>query len=225
MSTTKLIRALQGRLIEIHAEGRQVVALIDEAHAMPLETLEEIRLLSNLETSQFKLMQIVLFGQPELDQHLSLQNMRQLRERITHSFNLRPLPPRDIKDYVNFRLRAAGYQHLLRQDASRRVCGWHPYRHTRLGQGCHHGHKDCCSKREQTPCRDFAHRAGFSDRWMGNRLSCRSRIPTRHNTYQPKCTKRYTDQCRTANSCPRPASDVCIDFGISSQQSRRRARR
>ena len=69
ISTTKLIRSLQERLIEIHAEGRQVVALIDEAHAMPLETLEEIRLLSNLETSHSKLMQIVLFGQPELDQH------------------------------------------------------------------------------------------------------------------------------------------------------------
>ncbi len=110
ISTTKLIRALQERLIEIHAEGRQVVALIDEAHAMPLETLEEIRLLSNLETSHFKLMQIVLFGQPELDQHLALQNMRQLRERITHSFTLLPLPPRDIKDYVDFRLRAAGYK-------------------------------------------------------------------------------------------------------------------
>ncbi|MEI6738571.1 MAG: AAA family ATPase, partial [Pseudomonadota bacterium] len=110
MSTTKLIRALQEKLIAIHAEGRQVVALIDEAHAMPLETLEEIRLLSNLETSHFKLMQIVLFGQPELDEHLSLQNMRQLRERITHSFCLQPLPPRDIKDYVDFRLRAAGYK-------------------------------------------------------------------------------------------------------------------
>ncbi len=110
MSTTKLIRSLQEKLIEIHAEGRQVVALIDEAHAMPLETLEEIRLLSNLETSHFKLMQIVLFGQPELDEHLSLQNMRQLRERITHSFYLQPLPPRDIKDYVDFRLRAAGYK-------------------------------------------------------------------------------------------------------------------
>ena len=110
LSTTKLIRALQEKLIEVHAEGRQVVALIDEAHAMPLETLEEIRLLSNLETSHFKLMQIVLFGQPELDEHLSLQNMRQLRERITHSFNLKPLPPRDIKDYVDFRLRAAGYK-------------------------------------------------------------------------------------------------------------------
>jgi MSHA biogenesis protein MshM len=110
VSTTKLVRALQDKLIAIHAEGRQVVALIDEAHAMPLETLEEIRLLSNLETSHDKLMQIVLFGQPELDQHLSLPHMRQLKERITHSFALKPMPPNDIKDYVNFRLRAAGYK-------------------------------------------------------------------------------------------------------------------
>jgi MSHA biogenesis protein MshM len=110
ISTTKLVRALQDKLIAIHAEGRQVVALIDEAHAMPLETLEEIRLLSNLETSHDKLMQIVLFGQPELDQHLSLPHMRQLKERITHSFALKPLPPNDIKDYVDFRLRAAGYK-------------------------------------------------------------------------------------------------------------------
>ncbi len=109
-NTTKLIRALQQRLIATHAEGKQVVALIDEAHAMPLETLEEIRLLSNLETSHDKLMQIVLFGQPELDEHLVLPNMRQLKERITHSFNLMPLPARDIKDYLNFRLRAAGYK-------------------------------------------------------------------------------------------------------------------
>ena len=109
-NTTKLIRALQNRLIDIHAAGRQVVALIDEAHAMPLETLEQIRLLSNLETAHDKLMQIVLFGQPELDQHLLLPNMRQLKERITHSFNLLPLPARDIKDYLDFRLRAAGYK-------------------------------------------------------------------------------------------------------------------
>ncbi len=109
-NTTKLIRALQERLIEIHAQGKQVVALIDEAHAMPLETLEQIRLLSNLETSHDKLMQIVLFGQPELDQHLVLPHMRQLKERITHSFNLLPMPARDIRDYLNFRLRAAGYK-------------------------------------------------------------------------------------------------------------------
>ena len=106
---TKLIRALQGRLIEIHSSGKRVVALIDEAHAMPVETLDQIRLLSNLETSHEKLIQIVLFGQPELDQHLSMPNIRQLKERITHGFNLLPLPARDIQDYLNFRLRAAGY--------------------------------------------------------------------------------------------------------------------
>jgi septal ring-binding cell division protein DamX len=109
-NTTRLVRSLQDKLIEIHSSGRQVVALIDEAHAMPLGTLEEIRLLSNLETGTEKLLQIVLFGQPELDTHLALPHMRQLRERITHGFVLAPLPPREVKDYVNFRLRAAGYR-------------------------------------------------------------------------------------------------------------------
>src|SRR5258706_3510333 len=109
-STHKLMRGLQEKLIELHTAGRQVVALIDEAHAMPLGTLEEIRLLSNLETGTQKLLQIVLFGQPELEQHLALPNMRQLKERITHSFALEPLPPRDIRDYIDFRLRAAGYR-------------------------------------------------------------------------------------------------------------------
>jgi type II secretory pathway predicted ATPase ExeA len=108
--TNKLVRSLQEKLIEVHAAGRQVVALIDEAHAMPLATLEEIRLLSNLETGTEKLLQIVLFGQPELEEHLALPHMRQLRERITHSFTLLPFPARDIKDYVDFRLRAAGYR-------------------------------------------------------------------------------------------------------------------
>jgi MSHA biogenesis protein MshM len=108
-NTTRLLRSLQERLIAIHSEGRQVVALIDEAHAMPLPTLEEVRLLSNLETGTDKLLQIVLFGQPELDGHLALPHMRQLKERITHSFALAPLARGDIRDYVNFRLRAAGY--------------------------------------------------------------------------------------------------------------------
>src|SRR3954464_8241092 len=108
-STTKLVRSLQDKLIEIHAAGRSAGALIDEAHAMPLATLEEIRLLSNLETEKDKLLQIVLFGQPELDAHLALPNMRQLKERITHSFMLAPLPSREVGDYIGFRLRAAGY--------------------------------------------------------------------------------------------------------------------
>jgi type II secretory pathway predicted ATPase ExeA len=107
---TILLRGLQERLIKLYAAGRRVVVLIDEAHAMPMETLEEIRLLSNLESNRHKLLQIVLFGQPELDQHLALPNMRQLKERITHSFKLEPLVRSDVESYVDFRMRAAGYR-------------------------------------------------------------------------------------------------------------------
>jgi len=104
-----LLRNLQERLLEIYAAGRQVVVLIDEAHAMPPETLEEIRLLSNLESNRHKLLQIVLFGQPELDERLSDMSMRQLKERITHNFALEPLRRSDISGYLMFRIRAAGY--------------------------------------------------------------------------------------------------------------------
>ena len=105
-----LLRSLQERLIEIYASGRQVVVMIDEAHAMPPETLEEIRLLSNLESSRHKLLHIVLFGQPELDDRLSETSMRQLKERITHNFALEPLRRSDIGNYLMFRIRAAGYR-------------------------------------------------------------------------------------------------------------------
>lgn len=107
---TNIVRSLQECLIEKYANGMQVVVFIDEAHAMPRETLEEIRLLSNLESSHHKLLQIVLFGQPELDQLLAKPEMRQLRERITHSFNLSPLIETDISQYLSFRMRAAGYK-------------------------------------------------------------------------------------------------------------------
>jgi type II secretory pathway predicted ATPase ExeA len=107
---TILLRSLQEKLIKLYAAGRRVVVLIDEAHAMPLETLEEVRLLSNLESNRHKLLQIVLFGQPELDDHLAVPHMRQLRERITHSFRLEPLVRADIDSYVDFRMRAAGYR-------------------------------------------------------------------------------------------------------------------
>ena len=107
---TILLRALQERLIKLYASGRRVVVLIDEAHAMPLATLEEVRLLSNLESNRHKLLQIVMFGQPELDEHLAAANMRQLKERITHSFKLEPLVRSDVESYVDFRMRAAGYR-------------------------------------------------------------------------------------------------------------------
>ncbi|MEO8409702.1 MAG: AAA family ATPase, partial [Propionivibrio sp.] len=107
--TQLLQKSLQDRLLAIHASGRLVVMLIDEAHAMPPETLEEIRLLSNLETNRHKLLHIVLFGQPELEQRLGESSMRQLKERITHNFELEPLRRDDIGDYLMFRMRAAGY--------------------------------------------------------------------------------------------------------------------
>ncbi len=105
-----LLRQLQDHLIELYAQDRRVVMLIDEAHAMPQETLEQVRLLSNLESASSKLLQIVLFGQPELDAHLSQPHMRQLKERITHSFRLEPLVGTDIDAYLDFRMRAAGYR-------------------------------------------------------------------------------------------------------------------
>jgi len=107
---SRLMRALLEHLIALYAEGRRVVVLIDEAHAMPRETLEEIRLLSNLETNRHKLLQIVLFGQPELDDHLNTAALRQLMERITHGFCLEPLVRGDIERYIDFRMRAAGYR-------------------------------------------------------------------------------------------------------------------
>jgi type II secretory pathway predicted ATPase ExeA/septal ring-binding cell division protein DamX len=105
-----LLRMLQDHLIQLYSQDRRVVVLIDEAHAMPQETLEQIRLLSNLESSHSKLLQIVLFGQPELDEHLSMPHMRQLKERITHSFRLEPLLRSDVEAYLDFRMRAAGYR-------------------------------------------------------------------------------------------------------------------
>src|SRR4029077_343969 len=107
--STSILRSLQEHLLRLFGEGRRVVVLIDEAHAMPDETLEEIRLLSNLESNRHKLLQIVLFGQPELDEHLDTAGMRQLKESITHSFKLAPLVRGDIENYVDFRMRAAGY--------------------------------------------------------------------------------------------------------------------
>lgn len=118
---TTMIRMLQQCLIERFAAGRQVVVLIDEAHAMPLESLEEVRLLSNLETRDHKLLQIVLFGQPELEEVLARSDMRQLKERITHGFTLLPMHRPAIGEYLMFRLRASGYRgpHPFTQTAIR----------------------------------------------------------------------------------------------------------
>jgi type II secretory pathway predicted ATPase ExeA len=104
------LRGLQEHLIGLYAAGRRVVILIDEAHVMPEDTLEQVRLLSNLESNRHKLLQIVLFGQPELDQTLAKAELRQLRDRITHSFRMRPLAVPEVSKYLSFRMRAAGYR-------------------------------------------------------------------------------------------------------------------
>ena len=108
-SKHELVSMLQNYLLKKHAENKQVVLFVEEAQGMPLETLEEIRLLSNLETDQHKLLQIILFGQPELDENLKNRSIRQLRERITHDFNLSPLTGEEIHTYLNFRMREVGY--------------------------------------------------------------------------------------------------------------------
>ncbi|MBE9567512.1 MAG: AAA family ATPase [Proteobacteria bacterium] len=109
-SKVDVMQRIQAHLLKKHAENRQVVLFVEEAQSMPIETLEEIRLLSNLETDENKLLQMVLFGQPELDEKLSLPHIRQLKERITHSFHLSPFPPEDTLQYLNFRLRSVGYK-------------------------------------------------------------------------------------------------------------------
>jgi len=121
----EVMHALHARLLEKHAENRQVVVFVEEAQRMPVETLEEIRLLSNLETEREKLLQIVLFGQPELERNLQPAHIRQLKERITHSFLLPRLEAAEIREYLDFRMRSAGYRGppLFAASAVRRIAG------------------------------------------------------------------------------------------------------
>ncbi|PKH05150.1 ExeA family protein [Moritella sp. Urea-trap-13] len=106
----QLTQALNHRLIALSGEDKQVVLLIDEAQMLPHETLEALRLISNLETESKKLMQVVLFGQPELDVRLKQDDLRQLRQRITFSYQLRPLLTNETASYVEHRLTVSGYR-------------------------------------------------------------------------------------------------------------------
>lgn len=104
-----LLKSVNRVLLEHARAGKRVVVCLDEAQAMPLETLESLRLLSNLETEKRKLFQVVLFGQPELDQNLAHESVRQLQQRITFHYHLSPLSRRELEYYVSHRLRIAGY--------------------------------------------------------------------------------------------------------------------
>lgn len=107
----ELLTAIYAHLIELHAKGKKVVLLIDEAQALTDESLETVRLLTNLETENSKLLQVVLFGQPELDDHINKQHLRQLKQRITFSYSLPLMNKEDMDVYLNHRLSVAGYTH------------------------------------------------------------------------------------------------------------------
>lgn len=100
---------IQKRLIEINQQQQSAVLLIDEAQALPVESIEALRLMTNLETESRKLLQVVLFGQPELDDKLNLQQLRQLRQRISFSYALKLMNADQLYQYVHHRLQIAGY--------------------------------------------------------------------------------------------------------------------
>ncbi|MDP5031377.1 MAG: AAA family ATPase [Paraglaciecola sp.] len=100
---------IQQRLIEIHQQNRSAVLIIDEAQALPIESIEALRLMTNLETESRKLLQVVLFGQPELDQKLALPELRQLKQRVTFSYTLRLMDADQVYQYVRHRMKIAGY--------------------------------------------------------------------------------------------------------------------
>lgn len=103
-------QAIQQKLLEIHRRGNSVVLILDEAQALPMESLEALRLFTNLETESRKLLQVVLFGQPELDERLADPAIRQLRQRITFSYKLRAMNLEEVKQYISHRLKVAGYK-------------------------------------------------------------------------------------------------------------------
>jgi MSHA biogenesis protein MshM len=105
----QLLKAINLRLLQLAAQDLRVVLCLDEAQAIPVDSLEALRLLTNLETEKRKLLQIVLFGQPELNRKLQLDSIRQLAQRITFHYHLGPLNRDDIDFYVAHRLRVAGF--------------------------------------------------------------------------------------------------------------------
>lgn len=102
-------QAIQKRLVEIRKQGQAAVLIIDEAQALPDESIEALRLMTNLETESAKLMQVVLFGQPELNEKIAKPELRQLRQRITFSYHLEQLNSDHIFQYTNHRMQVAGF--------------------------------------------------------------------------------------------------------------------
>ena len=103
-----MVDALNRRLLSAHAEGRRIIVIVDEAQNLSAEVLEQVRLLTNLETATQKLLQIILIGQPELRELLDRTDLRQLAQRITGRYHLKPLSREETQGYIRHRLRVAG---------------------------------------------------------------------------------------------------------------------
>ncbi|PCI58634.1 MAG: AAA family ATPase [Gammaproteobacteria bacterium] len=110
MNAQLLTQRIQERLLALHQQDHSVVLILDEAQALPEDSLEALRLFTNLETESRKLLQVVLFAQPELDQRLSKDHLRQLRQRITFSYQLRAMSANEVEQYINHRMSVAGYK-------------------------------------------------------------------------------------------------------------------
>lgn len=124
-SREKLIRRFRDRLFELAEKGHTLLLVIDEAQNLPPESLEELRLLSNFETEKGKLLQILLSGQPALEERLRSPELSQLAQRITVWERLRPLTREEIGDYVRFRLaRAGGAGVMLARGTERELERW-----------------------------------------------------------------------------------------------------
>jgi MSHA biogenesis protein MshM len=122
-----LLKGLTMALLNFAREGKRVLVCLDEAQAMPLESLEVLRLITNLETEKRKLMQVVLFGQPELDERLKQNSVRQLRQRISFQYHLKGLRRDEIDRYLRHRMRVAGY---AGETLFSRSAVWHMHRVT-----------------------------------------------------------------------------------------------
>ncbi|PIE20538.1 MAG: AAA family ATPase [Neptuniibacter caesariensis] len=119
----ELLNAINHKLIELAHAGKKVVLLVDEAQAIPEDTIEALRLLTNLETESSKLFQVVLFGQPELDELLAQKSLRQLLQRITFSYELNHLDAEAVEHYIDQRVQRAGFQgmSLFKRGAARKI--------------------------------------------------------------------------------------------------------
>ncbi|HHT00290.1 MAG TPA: AAA family ATPase [Thiomicrospira sp.] len=112
ISKHQLLELIRNDLLARYSKNEKVVVLVDEAQSIRVDTLEELRLLTNIETDKEKLIQLVLFGQPELDIAIDNPMLRQLKSRITYSINIPALTVSDVYDYLNHRMRVASYKGL-----------------------------------------------------------------------------------------------------------------